>query len=149
MSPDTTIRLAREVPNIIAVKEASGDIRQVEDIIAGAPEGFSVISGDDAMTLPIISKGGQGVISVAAGAFPEKFSRMTRIALTEGVAKAYGLWEDLQEATSLLFVEGNPVGVKGALNVKGLCRADVRLPLVECSAALAERLRKTIAEHAL
>lgn len=149
MTAATTLRIAREVPNVCAVKEACGDIRQMEEIVKGAPEGFLVLSGDDAMTLPLISVGGHGVISVAANAFPEKFSTMVHAAMNQGVAKAEGLWEDFEEVCPMLFEEGNPTGIKGALAVKGICGVDVRLPLVEASDALQARLRKAISDNSL
>jgi 4-hydroxy-tetrahydrodipicolinate synthase len=141
MSAETTLRLAREVPGVAGVKEACGEISQIQEIIKGAPEGFLVLSGDDAMTLPLISVGGHGVISVLANAFPEPFSRMVHTAQSS-VARAQSIWADLEDVCHLPFAEGNPTGVKTALSVKGICRADVRLPLVEGS----PRLRAAIEE---
>lgn len=136
MSAETTLRIAREVPNVVGIKEAGGDIGQIKEIVKGAPEGFLVLSGDDAMTLSVMSVGGHGVISVIANAFPEPFSRMVHTAQTS-VARAQAIWADLEEMGHLLFAEGNPAGVKTALAIRGICRPDVRLPLVEGS----ERLR--------
>lgn len=149
MTAETTLRIARECPNVCAVKEACGQITQMEELVKGAPEGFQVLSGDDAMTLPLISIGGHGIISVAANAFPAKFCAMVKIAMEESVAAAQGLWEDFGEICPMLFEEGNPAGIKAALAVKGVCRADVRLPLVEASPGLQNRLRKTIADKSL
>ncbi len=143
MSAETTIRIAREVPNVIGVKEACGEISQMQDIIKGAPEGFLILSGDDAMTLPLISVGGHGVISVLANALPEPFCRMVHTAASS-VAKAQAVWADLEDVCHLLFAEGNPAGVKTALAVKGICRADVRLPLVEGSSRLREAMQKAL-----
>jgi len=143
MSAETTLRLAREVPNIIGIKEACGEISQVQEIVKGAPEGFLVISGDDAMTLSVVSVGGHGVISVMANVLPAPFSRMVRTAQTS-VAKAQAIWADLEETGHLLFAEGSPTGIKTALAVKGLCGAGVRLPLIEGSERLRTALEKSL-----
>lgn len=140
MTAETTLRLAREVPGIVGVKEASGDIGQIEQIVKGAPEGFVVLSGDDGMTLPLISVGGHGVIAVMANVVPEKFARMVHTALDGDPAGARCQWEELAELGTLLVREGNPTGVKTALAVKGVCRSDVRLPLVEGSPDLREAM---------
>jgi 4-hydroxy-tetrahydrodipicolinate synthase len=143
MSAETTLRIARESANVVGVKEACGEISQMTDIIKGAPEGFAVISGDDAMTLPVISVGGAGVISVMANAFPEPFSRMAHTAQSS-VARAQSIWADLDDVCHLLFAEGNPTGVKTALSIKGICRSNVRLPLVEGSPRLREAMAKAM-----
>jgi 4-hydroxy-tetrahydrodipicolinate synthase len=140
MTAATTLHIAREVPGIIGIKEASGDIAQMEEIVKGAPDGFVVLSGDDAMVLPLVSVGGHGVISVIANVLPAQFASVVHTALDEGVAEAERLWEYISELCPLLFEEGNPTGIKTALAVKGICRPDVRLPLVEGSL----RLRKAI-----
>ncbi|MDR0907358.1 MAG: 4-hydroxy-tetrahydrodipicolinate synthase [Rikenellaceae bacterium] len=144
MSAATTLRIARDCPNVCAVKEACGDIRQMEELVAGAPEGFAVLSGDDALTLPLISVGGDGIISVVANAFPEKFSTVVHTAISGSVARAEGLWADFEGLCPLLFEEGNPAGIKGALSVRGICRPDVRLPLVAASPSLLSRLASLI-----
>lgn len=143
MSAETTLRIAREVPNVVAVKEACGEISQIQEIVKGAPEGFSVLSGDDAMTLSLMSVGGDGVISVMANVFPEPFARMVHTA-QKSVAKAQAIWADLEEVCHLLFAEGNPTGIKTALAVKGICRAEVRLPLVEGSERLRVAMKKAM-----
>ncbi len=143
MSAATTIRIAREVPNVIGIKEACGDIAQIEAILKGVPEGFLVISGDDGMTLDTMSAGGVGVISVLANVLPEPFCRMVHSAAGD-VAGARAIWAGLEETGRLLFAEGSPTGIKTALALRGVCRADVRLPLVEGSAALREALRGSI-----
>jgi 4-hydroxy-tetrahydrodipicolinate synthase len=140
MSAETTLRIAREVPGVIAVKEACGEISQIKTIVEGAPEGFLVLSGDDSMTLSTMSVGGHGVISVMANALPEPFCRMVHTA-RESIARAQAMWADLEEMGHLLFAEGNPVGIKTALSIKGICRPDVRLPLVEGSERLAASMR--------
>ncbi len=144
MSAETTLRIAREVPGVIAIKEACGEISQIQEIVKGAPEGFAVISGDDGMTLPLMSVGGVGVISVLGNAFPVEFSRMVHTAQEASVARAQAIWADLEDVCHLLFVEGNPTGVKTALAVKGICRADVRLPLVEGSDRLRGAMERAI-----
>jgi len=143
MSAETTLRIAREVKGVIGIKEACGEISQVQEIVKGAPEGFLVISGDDAMALSVASVGGDGVISVMANVLPAPFSRMVHTAQTS-VAKAQAIWADLEETGHLLFAEGSPTGVKTALAVRGLCRADVRLPLVEGSERLRSALEKAL-----
>jgi 4-hydroxy-tetrahydrodipicolinate synthase len=143
MSAETTLRIAREVPNVIGVKEACGEISQMQEIVKGAPEGFLVISGDDAITLSLISVGGHGVISVLANVLPEPLSRMVHTAWGS-VARAQAVWADLEDVCHLLFAEGSPTGIKTALALKGVCRADVRLPLVEGSPRLREALQKAI-----
>lgn len=142
MSAATTLRIAREIPNVAGIKEACGEIRQIQEIVKGAPEGFFVLSGDDAMTLPLVSVGGHGVISVTANVFPGKFSNMVHIALDDSVARARAVWEELEEICKLLFTEGNPTGVKTALSLRGVCGPHVRLPLVEGS----DNLRDALAE---
>lgn len=148
LAAETTIRIAREVPNVIGIKEASGNIAQIEAIVKGAPEGFLVISGDDAMVLPLVSIGGHGVISVLANVLPREFARMVHTALDEGVARAKGLEEDFSEICPLLFTEGSPTGIKTALSVRGLCRPTMRLPLVEGTPALREAMTKALSGFA-
>ncbi len=143
MSAETSIRIAREVPNVIGIKEACGDIRQIEAIVKGVHEGFLVISGDDGMTLDTIAAGGVGVISVLANVLPEPFCRMVHSA-RDDMAGAREIWAGLDEITRLLFAEGSPTGVKTALALKGVCRADVRLPLVEGSDGLRVALRELL-----
>jgi len=127
---------------VIGIKEACGQMGQIKEILSGAPEGFLVISGDDAMTLPLMSEGGHGVISVVANAFPEPFCRMVHTAGTESAAQA--IWAEFEDLCRLFFAEGSPTGVKTALSIRGMCRADVRLPLVEGSARLREAIGKAI-----
>jgi 4-hydroxy-tetrahydrodipicolinate synthase len=143
MSAETTLSLAREVPGIVAVKEACGDMEQIKELINGAPYGFSVLSGDDAMTLPLMSAGGHGVISVMANAFPEQFASMVHTA-QKSIAEAQALWVGFEELCPMLFTEGNPTGIKALLSILGMCRADVRLPLVEGSARLREAMKSAI-----
>lgn len=149
MLPETTLRLAREMENVIAVKEACGDIAQFEELLAGRPEGFHVISGDDAMALPLIEKGGDGLISVAANAFPDRYSKMVGDAMAGDMAGAKAIWKSVAEVTRALFEEGNPAGVKAALHIKAIIANDLRLPLVESSPELFDKIERLIKEGGL
>lgn len=149
MTAETTLRLARECKNIIAVKEASGNLSQMAYILRDRPEGFLVISGDDNLTLPLMAMGGDGVISVAVNAYPGKFCRMVHLLQQGDTAAAAGLHLEMMEATDALFAESNPVGVKAALAYYGLIRNNLRLPLVRSSAVLNERLKELIGRYDL
>jgi len=129
MTAETTLRLAHSNNKFIAVKEASDDIFQVMKIIKGRPDNFLVLSGDDFITLPLIASGGDGVISVIANTLPQPFTDMVRAALRYDMPRAQELNFKLLELYKLLFIEGNPVGVKAAMELQGLCGRDVRLPL--------------------
>jgi 4-hydroxy-tetrahydrodipicolinate synthase len=129
MLPQTTIRLASEFPQFFAVKEASGNMEQIMTIIRDAPAGFMTISGDDALTLPLIASGACGVISVLANLFPRQYSDMVRLSLHGDFEKARGLHLGMIEITRLLFADGSPGGVKTAMAALGLCKPVVRLPL--------------------
>ncbi|MDX1909555.1 MAG: 4-hydroxy-tetrahydrodipicolinate synthase [Bacteroidia bacterium] len=144
MLPDTVLRIARDCETVVAVKEASGNMEQAMDIIAGAPPGFTLLSGDDALTLPLISVGARGVISVVANAFPASFSQMVRLALRQEVVHAAAIHYNLLKFTQLIFAEGNPVGVKAAMADMQLCEPWVRLPLVPASPALVARLSQAL-----
>lgn len=144
VTAETTLRLANDFNNIIGVKEASGDQVQVMRIIKYKPKDFLVISGDDAITLPLLGFGCDGVISVIANAFPKDFSDMVRLALAGDFAAARPLHYKLFELMNLIFVEGNPAGVKGALNLLGVCGTQVRLPLVKASDQLMAKLQEQI-----
>lgn len=141
MLPSTTLKLAREVDNIIAVKEASGDIAQVEEIVAGRPAGFHVLSGDDALALPLIRKGGDGLISVAANAFPAHIEAMVTAAMMQDKGRADELWRKVSELVKAFFAEGNPTGVKAALALKGIISNNLRLPLVESTPELTAKIK--------
>jgi dihydrodipicolinate synthase len=130
MSAETTLRLAHASEKFIAVKEASDDIYQIMKIIKGRPERFLVLSGDDFITLPLIAAGGDGVVSVIANTLPRPFTDMVRASLRNDLPAAQALNFRLLELYKLLFAEGNPVGVKAALEHQGICQAAVRLPLV-------------------
>jgi 4-hydroxy-tetrahydrodipicolinate synthase len=139
MLPDTTLRLA-ELPNIVAVKEASGSMEQIMEIISRKPDGFSVLSGDDAITMPLIACGADGVISVVANALPEKFSIMVNASLKGDFEVARPIHNELLAITKMFFEEGNPGGVKVALENRAIMSQNLRLPLVPVSLSLAERI---------
>lgn len=141
ITAETTLKLAREVKNIIAVKEASGNIDQMMQIIKHKPDNFLVISGDDLITLPIIASGGDGVISVIANAFPKEFSEMTRQSLAGNFEKARKYHYLLDEFTRLIFADGNPAGVKCLLNLMKIASPFVRLPLVQVNAQVESALK--------
>ena len=147
MSADTSIQLAHECDNIVAIKESSGDIGQIMKIIKGVPDDFSVISGDDIMTLPVIAGGGAGVISVLANAFPKACSNIVNNALKSNFKNARELQFKLLEAIELLFLEGNPAGVKTFMSIFNLCNNTLRLPLTPVSRTTFARIQK-VAEEA-
>ncbi len=132
ISAETILRLA-EIDHIIGVKDASGDMVQATKIIKSKPHDFLVLSGDDPTTLPLLSCGGDGVISVIANAFPGLFSRMVSDAIDENFVEARIIHRQLIDIHHWLYVEGNPAGVKGAMEILGFCRREVRLPLVPLS----------------
>ena len=140
MIPETSLRLARAFSNIVAIKEASGSLPQCMELVAGAPEHFAVLSGDDDLVLAQIAVGMQGVISVAANCYTRDFSDMVRAALTEDFQKAQKLHYKLLSGIRLLFAEGNPTGVKAVMHQLGLCENILRLPLVEASGDLYQKL---------
>lgn len=140
----TTIRLAQDFKNIVAIKEASGNMEQCMEIMLGAPEGFLPISGDDVLALPLIACGYQGVISVVGNALPRLTSDMTRLALTGKYAEARALHYKLLPVTQHCFVEGNPAGIKLALDLLGICGPSVRLPLIEGSARLRAQMHSAL-----
>jgi 4-hydroxy-tetrahydrodipicolinate synthase len=140
MSADTTLKLA-EHPNIIGIKEASGNLEQCLAILARKPADFLFLSGDDMMTVPLIACGAVGIITVLGNAFPQKFSDMTRAALAGDFGRAQQLLFGFVGLNPLMYEEGNPVGVKAALALQGVCSSEVRLPLVPASAGLAARIK--------
>lgn len=142
ISADTTLRLANDFDNIIAVKEASGNMEQIMTIIQNKPEGFLVISGDDALTYPIIACGGDGVISVVGNGFPRQFSDMVKSALNGDYNQSRSLHYNILPIISHLFAEGNPAGIKEVLSHFKLMNATVRLPLV----AVSERCQAKLIE---
>ena len=141
MSADTTLKLAAH-PNIIGIKEASGNVEQCLAILARKPADFLFLSGDDMLTVPLIACGAVGIITVLGNAFPQKFSDMTRAALAGDFAKAQQLLFGFVPLNPLMYEEGNPVGVKAALALQGVCESAVRLPLVAASTGLTERIKQ-------
>lgn len=149
MTAETTIRLAHASKNIVAVKEASGDLEQMQRIIDGTPENFLVISGDDGITVELIKRGGEGVISVAANGFPHTFCACIHEAMAGNIANAENTLNSLQEPINLLFKEGNPTGIKTMTHAMGITRSEVRLPLVEGSEILKADMERIIKEKSL
>lgn len=143
MAGDTTVRLASH-ENIIGIKEASGNMEQCMYIAKHKPEGFMLISGDDLLTVPMATLGAEGVISVLANAFPGKFSNMIQLALDGRFNEAQSLLLSFVDMNPLMYEEGNPVGVKAVLERFGVCSAQVRLPLIEASSGLKDRLFKLL-----
>lgn len=144
MTAETTLRLARDFDNIVAIKEASGNITQMDDIIKNKPADFMVISGDDGITFPLITLGAVGVISVIGNAFPREFSRMVRLALNGDYASALTIHHRFTELFSLLFVDGNPAGVKCLLHAMGYIENQLRLPLVPTRITTYEKIRDVL-----
>lgn len=130
MTSETTLRLAHDFNNIIAIKEASGNMNQIMNIIDNKPDDFNVISGDDALTLSICLMGGSGVISVVAQAYPQRFSLMVSKAIKGQVEQATKIHYELLDVLTPLYVDGNPSGVKALLSIMGICKNQLRLPLV-------------------
>jgi 4-hydroxy-tetrahydrodipicolinate synthase len=141
MLPETIIRLAENYKNLVAVKEAAGSVAQVMNIVAQKPKDFLVVSGDDSLTLPFMSVGAVGVISVAGNVFPREVSQKVRFALQGNYEKAREYHYGLMEFMDFLFAEGNPVGVKAALEIMGICLKNVRLPLIPASEGYHEALQ--------
>lgn len=144
MTAATTLRLAREFDHITAIKEASGNIAQMDDIIKNKPSEFQVISGDDGITFPLIALGAVGVISVIGNAFPKEFSRMVRLALHGDYQNARIIHSRFAELFELLFVDGNPAGVKSMLNMMGFIENKLRLPLVPTRITTFEKIREVL-----
>lgn len=149
MTAETTCRLANNVENIIGIKEASGKIDQIDQIIKNRPKGFLVLSGDDGMTVDVMRKGGDGVISVAVDAFPKRFSHVVYLASQGLFDRAEQAYEPLHEAVCALFEQGNPTGVKAALSIMGHIDNVLRLPLVPATDLLTKKLERLIREYEL
>lgn len=146
MLPETTLRLASDFKNIIAVKEASNNASQYLQLLKSKPEDFLVISGDDDLALGVVLAGGAGVISVIGQAFPKEFSKMIRLGLEGNAKEAYELHFKLMDVTSYIFSENNPAGIKAVLQQLSLCKDTVRLPLLKASDALKTKI-KTYVEN--
>jgi 4-hydroxy-tetrahydrodipicolinate synthase len=149
MTADTTLRLAHASKNIVAVKEASGDLEQMQRIIDGRPHNFLVLSGDDGITVELIKRGGEGVISVAANGFPHTFCACIHEAMAGNITDAESTLNSLLEPINLLFKEGNPTGIKTMTQAMGITRSEVRLPLVEGSEILKADMERIIKEKSL
>ena len=145
MKAETTLRVAA-IPNVIAVKEASGDLAQVKDVIDGRPEGFSVLSGNDDQTLQIISDGGDGVISVASNIAPGLMEEFVSAALGGDLAEAAELDKKLMPLYDGCFVESNPIPAKAGLSLLGLCTAEMRLPLTEAVPSTFDAMKRILAD---
>jgi len=141
---DTCLRLAKECENIVAIKEASGDLTQIMRIIKGKPENFSVISGDDAMIMPVIAAGGAGVISVLANAYPSQTSEIVNNSLKNNFKADREIQFRYMEMIELLFADGKPSGVKAMLSQMNICQNTLRLPLVPVNKAIMERIQKAM-----
>lgn len=144
MTAETTLRLARKYKNIIGIKEASGNIVQMNDIIKNKPADFVVISGDDGITYPLITMGAVGVISVIGNAFPKEFSQMVRLALQGDYNSARIIHHKFTELIDLLFVDGSPAGVKCILSIMGYLENKLRLPLVPTRITTFEKMRQIL-----
>lgn len=146
LKAETTVRLANDCDNIVAIKEASGSLEQVDEIIKNKPSRFDVISGDDALTFPMIASGAAGVISVIGNALPKEFSRMIRYEFRGEYEPARKIHHRFTELYSLLFVDGNPAGVKALLHEMGMIENELRLPLVPTRITTMQKIANTLKE---
>jgi len=144
MLPATTLRLANDFKNIIAVKEASNNVAQYLQLIKNKPKDFLIISGDDDLALGVVLAGGAGVISVIGQAFPKEFSKMIKLGLEGKAKEAYDIHYKLMDVTSAIFEENNPAGIKGVLAELKKCKSAVRLPLVEASEPLKAKIKTLV-----
>ncbi|WP_337965174.1 4-hydroxy-tetrahydrodipicolinate synthase [uncultured Flavobacterium sp.] len=144
MLPATVVRLAKEFTNIVAIKEAAGDLAQAMQLIKNAPKDFLVISGDDMIALPIVLAGGAGVISVIGQGFPKEFSEMIRLGLNRKVNEAFKTQYFLSDCIDMIFEQGNPAGIKQIFQALGIAENVVRLPLVTVDESLANRLNEFV-----
>ena len=147
ITAETTLALAKDFKNIIAIKEASGNMEQCMKIIKNKPKDFLVISGDDLLTLPMIACGADGVISVVANAFPKDFSEMVRRILNGDIKEAQKLHYKLTDIIEKLFADGNPAGIKAVLEIMNICKAHLRLPLVNVNAETQKAISKLVADY--
>lgn len=144
MNPETVVRLANDFENIIAIKEAAGDMEQVKELIKNKPTDFLVISGDDEIALSMTLAGGVGVISVIGQAFPKDFSNLIQYGLTGEIDKANEIQKKLESSIDLIFEEGNPAGIKSILKKIEICGDEVRLPLVKVTSELEQKISNFI-----
>lgn len=149
MAVSTTLRIANDCKNAVAIKEASGNVEQIMQIIKDKPKGFQVISGDDGITLPLIAAGASGVISVIGNAFPSQFSKLVNAALVGNFNEARLIHYQLFDVYNALFEEGNPGGVKEILQYLNICSNHMRLPLVPVSEKHSKKIYQLIAENGL
>lgn len=140
IAPETVLRLATDFENIIALKEASGDFQQAQTLIKICPANFSILSGDDEMSLPMILAGAKGVISVIGNALPEQFSKIIHLGLSRNIDEAYAYQYQLLDLIRMIYFEGNPTGIKVLMEALGLCKNNLRLPLVRASHGLTVKL---------
>lgn len=144
MDPATVLRLANDFENIVAVKEAGNNLQQYYELLRDKPEDFSIISGDDDLALGVVLAGGAGVISVIGQAFPKEFSKMIQLGLEGSAKDAYNIHYKLMEIVGLIFSENNPAGIKAVLKTLDLCSDKVRLPLVEASSELKNKIESFV-----
>ena len=147
MLPETTLRIAADCANVVGIKEASGNVEQIKEILAQRPEGFKVFSGDDGITLPLIQAGADGVISVIGNGFAAEFAQMVRLAMTGEYEQAQAIDDRLHAMYSMLFLDGNPAGVKALLNLRGMVENVLRLPLVPATESTTEKIRGFLADY--
>lgn len=146
MTAETTLRLANDCENIVAIKEASGNIEQIDDILKNKPEGFAVLSGDDSLTFPMLAGGAEGVISVIGNALPKEFSQMISLEQAGKYEEAVKIHHSLTELYKLLFVDGNPAGVKAVLAEMGYIKNVLRLPLVPARETTVQKISQALQE---
>ena len=140
MLPETTLRLANDFKNVVGIKEASGNVEQIEYILRNRPEGFKVFSGDDGITLPLIKSGADGVISVIGNAYAAEFAELVYLAQSGQFAEAEAIDRRLAELYKLIFVDGNPAGIKCVMELRGMLQNILRLPLVPATQATREKI---------
>lgn len=146
MTAETTLRLANDCENIVAIKEASGNLEQIDDILKNKPEGFAVLSGDDSLTFPMLAGGAEGVISVIGNALPKEFSQMISLEQAGKYEEAVKIHHSLTELYKLLFVDGNPAGVKAVLTEMGYIKNVLRLPLVPARETTVQKISQSLQE---
>lgn len=146
MTAETTLRLANDCENIVAIKEASGNLEQIDDILKNKPEGFAVLSGDDSLTFPMLAGGAEGVISVIGNALPKEFSQMISLEQEGKYEEAVKIHHSLTELYKLLFVDGNPAGVKAVLTEMGYIKNVLRLPLVPARETTIQKISQALQE---
>ncbi len=149
LETDTLVRLMTDCPNIVGVKEASGDLNQMKDVIARKTKEFSVLSGDDNMTLPLIKAGGDGVISVASNIIPDRMARLVKLALAGKMAEAEAVEKELAPLFAVEFVETNPIPIKYMLSLKGMCNEVYRLPICELRPPSKEKVQAVMKQMGL